>query len=162
MESEQEWQFIKNAIQNQKTNNQFQEWFIGLEKNSTMQRWTWINGKSLTINKWFKDENNPDSADSYGLIHKQYGFKGSLSTVRGGLLRGWICEEETGIDQYQNEYIIFLIDRCCYTRVWIFNRLTSPLFLVFSLSYLHPTLSKGCHCDHLTTDSPSPSREQTT
>ena len=107
MESEQEWQFIKNAIQNQRTNSQYQEWFIGLEKNSTMQRWTWINGKSLTINKWFKGENNPDSADSYGLIHKEYGFKGSLSTVRGRLLRGWICEEETGIDQYQNEYIIF-------------------------------------------------------
>ena len=31
------------------------------------------------------------------------GFKGSFSSVRGSLLRGWICEEETGINQYQKE-----------------------------------------------------------
>ena len=119
MESEQEWQFIKNEIQNQKTDSQYKEWFIGLEKNSTTQRWTWINGKSLTINKWYKDVNNPDPTDSYGLIHREYppGFKGSLSTFKSNLIRGWICEEETGIDQYQTEYNILLIDRYCYTRV---------------------------------------------
>ena len=26
-----------------------------LGKNSTKKRWTWINGKSVTIDKWFKD-----------------------------------------------------------------------------------------------------------
>ena len=35
MQSEQEWQFIKSEIQN-KSRNRFDEWFIGLEKNSTM------------------------------------------------------------------------------------------------------------------------------
>ena len=54
MQSEQEWQFIKNEIQN-KSRNRIDEWFIGLEKNSTTKRWTWINGKSVTIDKWFKD-----------------------------------------------------------------------------------------------------------
>ena len=54
MQSEQEWQFIKSEIQN-KSRNRFDEWFIGLEKNSTTKRWTWINGKSVTIDKWFKD-----------------------------------------------------------------------------------------------------------
>ena len=104
MESEQEWQFITNEIQN-KTGSPRNEWFIGLEKNATTNRWTWINGKPVTIDKWFKEGNNPDPADSYGLIHKEYphGFKGSLSTARGYLQRGWICEEETGIDQYQKE-----------------------------------------------------------
>ena len=104
MESEQEWQFITNEIQN-KTGNQYNEWFIGLEKNSTTKKWTWINGKSVTIDKWHKGVNNPDPDDSYGMIHKEFpkGFKGSLSTTRGYLQRGWICEEETGIDQYQNE-----------------------------------------------------------
>ena len=105
MESEQEWQFMKNEIQNQKTDSLYKEWFIGLKKNSTTQRWTWINGKSLTIDKWHKGVNNPDPTDSYGLIHEEYllGFKGSFSSVRGSLLRGWICEEETGINQYQKE-----------------------------------------------------------
>ena len=104
MESEQEWQFITNEIQN-KTGNPRNEWFIGLEKNLKTQKWTWINGKSLTIDKWYKSGNNPDPNDSYGLIYKDYpkGSKGLFSTFRGDLRRGWICEEETGIDQYQNE-----------------------------------------------------------
>ena len=104
MESEQEWQFITNEIQN-KTGNPDNEWFIGLEKNLKTQEWTWINGKSLTIDKWDKSGNNPEPDDSYGLIYKDYpkGSKGLFSTFRGNVLRGWICEEETGIDQYQNE-----------------------------------------------------------
>ena len=104
IESEQEWQFITNEIQN-KTGNKHNEWFIGLEKNTTTKGWTWINGKSVTIDKWSKENNNPNPADSYGLIHKEYpkGFKGSLSTFRADIRRGWICEEETGIDQYQKE-----------------------------------------------------------
>ena len=106
MESEQEWQFITNEIQN-KTGIPHNEWFIGLEKNSTTNRWTWINGKSVTIDKW-SDAGirvNPDPADSYGMIHKEYpdGFKGSFSTFKDSVYRGWICEEETGIGQYQNE-----------------------------------------------------------
>ena len=100
MESEQEWQFITNEIQN-KTGNPSNEWFIGLKKNLTTQRWTWINGKSLTIDKWSYAGIDPDPDDSYVLIHKEYpiGFKGSFSTFRGDVRRGWICEEETGIDQ---------------------------------------------------------------
>ena len=54
MESQQEWQFIKSEIQN-KSGNPSNEQFIGLEKNSTTKRWTWINSKSVTIDKWFKD-----------------------------------------------------------------------------------------------------------
>ena len=104
MESEQEWQFITNEIQN-KTDKLRNEWHIGLEKKKGTQQWTWINGKSLTIDKWYKGVNNPDPGDSYGIIHQEYpeGFKGSLSTITGNLQRGWICEEETGINQYQNE-----------------------------------------------------------
>ena len=104
IESEQEWQFITNEIQN-KTDNQRNEWFIGLKKNLTTKRWTWINGKSLTIDKWSRMRNNPDPDDSYGIIHKEYpkGSKGSFSTFRSYLQRGWICEEETGIDQYHKD-----------------------------------------------------------
>ena len=105
MESEQEWQFITNEIQN-KTGNLYNEWFIGLEKNSTTWRWAWINGKSVTIDKWSNAGINPDPADSYGLIHKEYpkGVKGAFSTFRNDRVRrGWICEEETGVDQYHKD-----------------------------------------------------------
>ena len=71
-------------------------------KHSTTWSWTWIDGKSVTIDKWHREGHNPDPDDSYGMIHKEYpkGFKGSLSTFRGTVRIGWICEEETGIDQH--------------------------------------------------------------
>ena len=88
MESEKEWQFITNEIQN-KTGSQYNEWFIGLKENSKTQRWNWINGKSLTIDKWYKEGNNPDPADSYWLIFQEYpkGFKGTFGTFRADLRR---------------------------------------------------------------------------
>ncbi|XP_066017259.1 uncharacterized protein [Pocillopora verrucosa] len=94
METEQEWEFIKNAIQNRE-GSKLGEWFIGLEMNLTIGNWTWINGKPLTIDKWTRS--NPDPADFYGLIHKEYptGYKGSFSTIRDNIERGWICEKES-------------------------------------------------------------------
>ena len=104
IESEQEWQFITNEIQN-KTNHPLNEWFIGLKNNLTTKRWTWINGKSLAIDKWSKVGNNPDPDDFYGMIHKEYprGVKGLFSTFRGDHVRiGWICEVETGIEYHKD------------------------------------------------------------
>ena len=100
METEQEWEFIKNAIQN-RGGSIYGEWFIGLEINTTTKNWHWVNGKSLIIDKWAKE--NPDPNDFYGMIHKEFpaGIKGSFSTVRGRVQRGWICEKESGIDQDQ-------------------------------------------------------------
>ena len=60
METEQEWEFIKNAIQNRE-GSKYGEWFIGLELNMTTRNWTWINGKSLTIDKWEKSSPDPDT-----------------------------------------------------------------------------------------------------
>ena len=100
METEQEWEFIKNAIQN-RGGSIYGEWFIGLEINTTTNNWHWVNGKSLTIHKWMRPY--PDPYDFYGMIHKEFpaGFKGSFSTVNGRVQRGWICEKESGIDQDQ-------------------------------------------------------------
>ncbi|XP_022806647.1 uncharacterized protein LOC111343731 [Stylophora pistillata] len=94
METEQEWEFIKNAIQD-RVGSKYGEWFIGLEQNFTTEKWTWINGKPLSIDKW--QSSNPEPNDLYGLIHKEFpvGFKGSFSTIKGVIQRGWICEEET-------------------------------------------------------------------
>ena len=98
METEREWEFITNEIQN-RVGSENGEWFIGLERNyTTAKLWTWINGKPLTIDKWLR--NNPDPNDFYGLIHKEFpgGYKGIFTTIMGNIKRGWICEEETGID----------------------------------------------------------------
>ena len=108
METEQEWEFIKNAIQN-RVGSKYGEWFIGLVKDMTTKNWTWINGKPLTIDKW--EGSNPDPADHYGIIHEELpsGIKGSFSTVTENVQRGWICEKESGIDQdqiKQNDFIL--------------------------------------------------------
>ncbi|XP_022806644.1 CD209 antigen-like [Stylophora pistillata] len=94
METEREWEFVKNEIQNRVGSN-YGEWFIGLEQNFTTGNWTWVNGKPLTINKW--QRSNPEPSDFYGLIHKEYpaGYKGSFSTISGNIQTSWICEEET-------------------------------------------------------------------
>ena len=97
METEKEWEFIKNAIQNRE-GSKYGEWFIGLELNMTTRNWTWINGKSLTIDKW--EKSSPDPDDFYVMIHEEFplGFKGSFVTIKGNVQRGWICEKESGID----------------------------------------------------------------
>ena len=99
METEREWDFIKNEIQN-RAGSYKSEWLIGLYRNVTTGNWTWINGKPLTIDKW--EKNSPDNSDSYALIHKEFppGVEGSFSSIKGNVAKGWICEEETGIEQY--------------------------------------------------------------
>ena len=59
MEAEQEWEFIKNAIQN-RAGSKYGEWFIVLEINSTTENWTRINDEPLTIDKWERSSPYPD------------------------------------------------------------------------------------------------------
>ena len=76
----------------------YHEWHIGLFKNLTTEKLTWIKGKPLRIKKWQRDEPNKD--DTYALIHKNWppGSYGSLSGSHVRMSRGWICEKETGLN----------------------------------------------------------------
>ena len=96
METEQEWEFINKEIQTRNSGKE-NEWHIGLKKNLTTHKWTWINGKTVTINKWQKDK--PQDSDFYTLMAKESsnGVKGSFSSIKGNIKRGWICEKETGL-----------------------------------------------------------------
>ena len=69
METEQEWEFIKNVIQN-RVGSKYGEWFIGLVIDTATGNWTWVSGKPLTINKW--ERSSPDPKDFYGLIHEEF------------------------------------------------------------------------------------------
>ena len=103
METEQEWEFIKNAIQN-RVSSKHGERFIGLELNVTTGNWTWINSKPLS---------SPDPNDLYGIIHEEFpaGMKGSFSTIQGDVQRGWICEKESVIDQDQIKEMILPLSK---------------------------------------------------
>ena len=96
METEQEWEFINKEIQTRNSGRE-NEWHIGLYRNLTAKKWTWINGKTVTINKWQRDQ--PQDLHFYTVMAREAsdGVKGSFSSIRGNLKRGWICEEKTGM-----------------------------------------------------------------
>ena len=96
METEREWKFITKEIQTRKGGKE-NEWHIGLERNSKTG-WTWINGKTIIIDKWQRGK--PRDSDLFTLMAKEFplGFKGSFSSINKSVNRGWICEEETGIN----------------------------------------------------------------
>ena len=99
MDTEREWQFIKNALKNRTTTNGSykHEWHIGLFWNTTDSNWTWVNGKPLTIMKWRESEPNRNS--HYALIAKEWprGSYGKFDSIRDDIRRAWIWEEETGV-----------------------------------------------------------------
>ena len=96
METEQEWEFINKQIQTRISGKE-NEWHIGLYRNLTTGKWTWIDGKTVTIDKWQKDQ--PQDNNFYALMAKESsgGVKGSFRSIRGDINRGWICEEKTGM-----------------------------------------------------------------
>ncbi|KAL9973646.1 hypothetical protein ACROYT_G020127 [Oculina patagonica] len=94
METEREWEFINKVIQTRK-GARYDEWLIGLYKILKTGKWTWVNGKPLTIDKW--QPNKPKDMEYYALIAKEWpiGNKGLFTSIQGNVFRGWICEEET-------------------------------------------------------------------
>ena len=96
METEGEWEFINKEIQTRKSGKE-NEWHIGLYRNLTTRKWTWVNGKMVTINKWQKDQ--PQDGDYYTLMARESsdGIKGSFSSIKANTKRGWICEEKTSM-----------------------------------------------------------------
>jgi len=90
METEREWEFINKEIQTRKSGKE-NEWHIGLYRNLTTQKWTWVNGETVTVNKWQKD--NPQDSDFYTVMAKE--SSGSFSSIKGNIYRGWICERKT-------------------------------------------------------------------
>ena len=130
IETEREWEFITEVIQTRKGAIS-DEWLIGLLRSLKTGKWTWINGKPLTIDKWEtkKHENN----DHYALIAKEGpdGRKGSFNSITGAISRGWICEEETGIHT---------AERVCSTQAK--TRGDVSLFTIV-LDPLHQTLTNN-------------------
>ena len=96
METIEEWEFINSSLKDQ-IGSALNEWHIGLVRNQTTGNWSWINGKPLTFDKW--QEGKPEENNFYALIAKEHptGFFGSFNSITIAPLRGWICEEQTGM-----------------------------------------------------------------
>jgi len=81
------------------TADKYNEWHIGLFKNLPTRNWTWLNGKPLTLDKW-QPRDEPGKDDKYALMAKEFplGSHGLFGGIKDGAYRGWICEEETGLN----------------------------------------------------------------
>ena len=95
METIEEWEFINSSLEDQ-IGSKYNEWHIGLLRNLGTTKWSWINGKPLTFDKWLIGK--PDEKASYVVIAKEYppGSFGSFNSINENIHRGWICEEQTG------------------------------------------------------------------
>lgn len=104
METIEEWEFINGSLKDQ-IGNEFNEWHIGLLRNRTTNKWSWINGKPLTFNKW--QPGKPSSRETYVYIAREFprGYFGSLNSIDKHPRRGWICEEQTGSYDLIGKYI---------------------------------------------------------
>ena len=87
METQREWEFINKEIQTRKSGNN-NEWHIGLYRNLTTGKWTWLNSRTVTINKWQKYK--PLDSDLFALMSKEWpaGLKGSFNSIKGNVYRG--------------------------------------------------------------------------
>lgn len=93
METEHEWEVIKDHIQNL-TNLFNNDWHIGLHFNATVAgNWSWVSGKPLTINRWQPWQ--PRDGALYVVMAKDYppGTKGLFNDVREDIFAGFICEK---------------------------------------------------------------------
>ena len=95
METEQEWQAVKNLIQT-RTNKFNDDWHIGLYMNGTDGNWTWVSGKPLLIDRWQPWQ--PRDGASFVVMAKNYppGTRGLFNDVREDIFAGFVCEQSSG------------------------------------------------------------------
>ena len=88
METEAEWIFIKDLIQ-QIPIPDGNEWHIGLNNQET---WEWVNGKTLDINKWQKGEPSGDGNVAAMSKHYPPGSQGLFKDLNNLIPKAFICE----------------------------------------------------------------------
>ena len=103
METEDEWEFINNEIQEITLPGE-NEWHIGLQKQGD---WTWVSGQSLTIEKWQRGQ--PSGDGKKAAMSKDYptGSQGLFNDLPAFIPRAYICEIPKG--KMINEYMGIMI-----------------------------------------------------
>ena len=97
IETEEEWEFISKRIKDL-TDVPNHEWHIGLYKNRSSGKWTWINGKPLAQKiRW---QYEPGKNQHYAVISNDRPSVsyGTFKSINGSVQIRWICEEQTGIN----------------------------------------------------------------
>ena len=107
IESEKEWIFLKDTIQNYETG----EYFIGLRNVSESKEWRWISDNS-TVNAtkgefpWAKDEPKGDGncAVIYKDYRNDYGLFNDLNCSQNKKIAGYICESSVNTNDQEGMF----------------------------------------------------------
>lgn len=93
METEEEWSFVNNKIQQR---SDMEEWHIGLT--NLTGTWRWLSNHSLTFNKWQIGEPEMVSHKRYVTMAKNWpiGSRGLFNSLRADISRARICEYTKG------------------------------------------------------------------
>ena len=125
IESEKEWFFLKETIQNYAA----VEYFIGLRKVSKSKEWRWISDNSkvnATKGKfpWAKDEPSGDGncAVMYKDYRKDYGLFNDLSCSEQRHNIGYICENSVNSNDQEGMF---------YKSLCLFTGPTSKYKIIF-------------------------------
>ena len=92
METDEEWEFIKNETQHKRSQSN-NEWHIGLMR-KVSGNWIWVNGKPLTIKRWQPGKPDDNPTETVAVIAQNYprGKHGLFNNVDTDNSRGYICE----------------------------------------------------------------------
>ena len=87
-----EREYINNKIQ-QITLPRENEWHIGLIKDG-QEKWKWVNGKPLTIDKWQREVGQPSREGNVAVMAKNYprGSQGLFNDLEPHIRKPYICE----------------------------------------------------------------------
>ena len=100
METDDEWEFVKNLTQHKTTDDKdSDDWHIGLMRFNGIGNWTWVSGKPLTIKRWQENEPWPnDGTETVAVIAKNYpaGAPGLFNDLSRDASGGYICELPRG------------------------------------------------------------------
>ena len=133
METESEWTYLKELIQNLEDSGHM-EYYIGLSKASG--KWRWLsNNETVPEEKWrwqFNPSGDGKCTVMYKNYHEKKGYFNDLSCYSVGskkIKRGFICEKDSG--KFKNHYSYYIYIRILMMKRMDASHLSGPNLLLW-------------------------------
>ena len=114
IETDKEWKYLTDFIQNLKTGSKHAEYFIGLSNNTGS--WRWLSNSSIEVpgQKWRWHHGQPSGDGDCVVMYKNYaagnnlktkGYYNDLRCESRGASGGSICEKTLGKEAVSSEFL---------------------------------------------------------
>ncbi|CAH3159289.1 unnamed protein product, partial [Pocillopora meandrina] len=115
METEEEWNFMNDAIQRGNTKSFENKWSIGLTKEKKGGNWTWVHGRPLTICKWGQGEPSGEHDAAFIYKRSRNGERGVFGIGRTIWKNydAYICEISKG----KSSFLLLLLLLPCHKTI---------------------------------------------